>query len=128
MPRNRGGSSLVQVSPKELRRRRPGESDADVRARYKRERKLEARAAKAGVEVDNYDSRGKRSDPFEEAFMDVLSMVPRERARRRYLEAQRELREARGNAKGGKVKKMAKGGKVRGCGCAKRGLTKGKMR
>ena len=29
--------------------------------------------------------------------------------------------------KGGKVKKMAKGGKVRGCGCAKRGLTKGKM-
>jgi hypothetical protein len=31
-------------------------------------------------------------------------------------------------ARGGKVKKMAKGGKVRGCGCAKRGLTKGKMR
>lgn len=30
--------------------------------------------------------------------------------------------------KGGKVKKMAKGGKVRGCGIAKRGLTKGKMR
>jgi hypothetical protein len=30
--------------------------------------------------------------------------------------------------KGGKVCGMKSGGKVRGCGCAERGLTKGKMR
>lgn len=30
--------------------------------------------------------------------------------------------------KGGKVKKYAKGGKVRGCGMAKRGVRKAKMR
>jgi len=131
MPRNRDGSSLVQVSPKELRRRRPGESDADVRARYRRERELEARVAKAEAEVRNYDSPRKRNGPYEEAFTDALLIIPRERARRRYLEAQRELREAQGNAKGGKVKKMAKGGKVscrRGDGICRQGHTKGKMR
>ena len=32
-----------------------------------------------------------------------------------------------GKKKGGKVCGMKKGGKVRGCGCAKRGLTKGRM-
>lgn len=32
-----------------------------------------------------------------------------------------------GNKKGGKVCGMKKGGKVRGCGCAQRGLTKGRM-
>lgn len=33
-----------------------------------------------------------------------------------------------GKKKGGKVCGMKSGGKVRGCGCAERGLTKGKMR
>lgn len=52
-------------------------------------------------------------------------------AERRRRRKARGLQEAEGAEptmrKGGKVKKMAKGGKVRGCGCAKRGLTKGKM-
>lgn len=41
--------------------------------------------------------------------------------------AKEERSEAEGMACGGKVKKMAKGGKVRGCGCAVKGKTKGRM-
>ena len=57
------------------------------------------------------------------------SMQEAEDARMRRLEEKAPTtRTEMGKKKGGKVCGMKKGGKVRGCGCAERGLTKGKMR
>ena len=131
MPTQRYDSRMVQVSPNELRSRRPGENAADVRARYKRERELEARLARALRGLNKYDTREKASDKFTESVIDIGLSIPRELARRRYKEVESELREVRGQKKGGKVKKMAKGGKVscrRGDGICRQGHTKGKMR
>jgi len=57
-------SRLVQVAPNEFRSRKSGESDAAVRARYKREQELEVRASRARTELDRYDKRRKASDPL----------------------------------------------------------------
>jgi hypothetical protein len=122
-------SRLVQVAPNEFRSRKSGESDAAVRARYKREQELEARTARARTELDRYDKRRKASDPLSEGVARIGLAIPRELARRRYKEAESELREAQDMKKGGKVKKMAKGGSVskRADGCCSKGKTKGRF-
>lgn len=129
--RLRGNSRLVQVSPDTFIGRREGETDADVRKRYRREQELEQRVLEASRAVERFDNRARTGDRFTEGVADMGLAIPRELARRRYLRAQEALREARGYKKGGKVKKMAKGGKVncrRGDGICRQGRTRGKMR
>ena len=128
--RRRDNNRLAQVGPMTAISSRPGESDADVRRRYEREQEMERRVREARSELDRFDNRRRSSSPFEEGLVTLGNLIPRERARRRYQTAQEELREARGYKKGGKVKKMAKGGSTaskRADGCATKGKTKGRF-
>lgn len=65
------------------------------------------------------------SDVSDKAFRQLANENKRIENMSRAMKADQD---AMGKKKGGKVCGMKKGGKVRGCGCAERGLTKGKMR
>ena len=114
-------SDLVQVSPQEFIRRKPGETDADVRKRYERLQQLERRTTEARRGVDKYDGRKRRDSAFEEGVVSLLNTIPRELARREYKKTEAELRKERGYAKGGSVASK------RADGCATKGKTKGRF-
>ena len=69
---------------------------------------------------------GRTADLMADGTMGALPRAFMKDARRRKDKAN-QANEV-GMKKGGKVKKYAKGGKVRGCGIAKRGVRKAKMR
>jgi len=115
-------SRMVQVAPNEMIARRGNESNAEVRARYARERELEARASQARNEVARYDNRRRRS-PVEDA---LVGLALRDPAARRARRANEELRAARGYKAGGKVEKAGSASK-RADGCAIKGKTKGRF-
>jgi len=90
---------LVQVSPQERIRRKPGESDADVRKRHAAtEKAISERMARNEGDSRFYKKRAATKGMSEKIGLDILKAVG---------------------------KRFAKGGKIDGC--AIRGKTRGKM-
>ena len=90
---------------------------------YKLESDMPVAEAMAGNEAAKQSISGLMGN--REA-VDAVNRAQRSAESEMKREANRKHPEAK--KKGGKVCGMKSGGKVRGCGCAERGLTKGKMR
>jgi len=93
---------------------------------YKRESDMPVGEAMAGMEGAKQSLSGAMGN---RSAVEAVDRAQRAAESEKKREASRaETMSAVNNKKGGKVCGMKKGGKVRGCGCAERGLTKGKMR
>lgn len=114
-------NNMVEVQKdKEWIARKPGETDADVKARYARQQQLEKKMSGLDAKLKNYDEKPNMGDVFEKGLNTVMFAIPREITRRKYKNAEAELRKERGYKGGGSVSKRADG-------CAQRGKTKGRM-
>lgn len=111
-------SNLVQVAPNELIARRGDETDAEVRARFKRRQDAEREVSRLSDKLDNYTNRKRSDETVKELITDVGLAIPRALTQRKYMKAKENLKST--YAKGGTASK-------RGDGCAQRGKTKGKM-
>lgn len=93
------------------------------------EEKKEAQAVKSGKISPANFVQGEKSEGHKEENSGKLAMAIKTGKLSPTAYAKKEAKEPEGMMCGGtaKVKKMAAGGKVRGCGIATKGLTKGKM-
>lgn len=91
------------------------------------EEKKEAQAVKSGKISPANFVQGEKSEGHKEEKSGKLAMAIKTGKMSPTAYAKMEGKESEAMACGGKVKKMASGGKVRGCGIAVKGKTKGKM-